>query len=947
MPLPRFDLDVVHRQMFGGAYTAISTDREVADEVMAGRVTLRPHPAWELPDPMDWDADPFGRRNWQTQLHMLRWFEPVRRVALTGDDAARAYWLRTCRSWIANNPARTGGANPAWTPMVEAQRALSLVFALPLVAAHSDPWLIESILEHGAWLAEPGHLGRASQALHQHQALFVIGAVFHRADWTTLAVDRLAELVAETYDEEGIAAAGSVAQHKSTYLAWRTALSRLDREGIARPAAAERLDLAALELAHATRPDGTLERIGDTGVATLAGVTSAEAAWMLSRGSTGEPPADLARVYRRGFAFGRSGWGAHERAFDDETFYSLSFGRADRARGHQDGGSLTLHSGGHPWLVDAGPDVDQQNHVPTSRVSHNVVEIVDRPYDPASDVALERHHLTDDVDDFLFVDRGYPGVEIRRRVTYCRGGDFVVVVDTVLSDDEVTARQRWHLDAGTAVRTRTHGVDLTRDESGATLLWSGNIPEITVAQGEGEPGPVVTAEQTGTRFRYITVIAVPPRGHFDLTSLRSTGGRLAVAATVGRHDFGLVLDGASATATLGTPSASSTGLEDVRRAAVDRRRGAAATSAVPRAPGDVYTSEYGAALKDWIRSQPDLRSARLEALTRLLDLALDLGPRRTSDQGLRAALIDVAGSDLAAELGLTAATVGLKREPLLDWSGQSPLHSATYGLDMSTVNRLEELTAVSDGATLVAADLGPLVLPVAYGRGTSDTLTVRFHGAVNRTKSTLPLFQGLTSDLGKADSFAIFQDPSLDLDRGMTLSWYLGTPDVDLHRQMAAWIDRVAQLTGSRRVLLTGSSGGGFTALQVAAWLEDATVLAFNPQTDVEAYFAPSAERALRTCLRTSVGNVPADLRRRVSVIDRYREVERLPRILYVQNERDQHHVEHHLAPFRAMLEDVHPAHSDRVRFIPVDWGQGHVAATAPRYAHYRQQALEFMTGAR
>jgi hypothetical protein len=964
------DLEVVHRQTFGGMFRKRSTDRALADEILSGKLSLRPHPTWEIPGTLNWKADPFGQRNWQAQLHMLRWLEPVRRVALDGDQAARDFWLQTCASWVAANPpsdpkerdAQGNLVSYAWADMVEALRAMVLTFGLPLIGEGQDQWLVDSIHQHGSWIADAKHLGHSNHALHQHQALFVVGSVLGKSEWAQLATQRLTSLFEDNYDEQGVNVEGAIGYHKNNLVWWEEAFKRLDVEGIARPNSADRLSLAYLELAHATKPDGTFELIGDTEASTPGALASPELDYVKSEGAAGQPPAELTKIYSQGYIFGRSGWGDHERDFKKETFYSLSFGKANRVHGHQDGASLTLHSNGQPWLVDAGKYAYKKEAMRdycVSRLGHNVVEIEGRTYDAKSDVSLLRSFLSDEVDDFTFADSGYEGVELKRRVIYCRGGDFFVVVDNVFSSDHVSARQRWHFDADTAVEEITGGVRLDRDGKSSYILWKGNLPEISTLKGSEQPfdgwmarkwmeklpSPVVSATQTGQRFRFITIIAAPQSGDFEVKKMDATKGRLMLSALSGRYQFNLAVDEDRVSVTVGEEGSVSSELEEIKSAwlrTMDLCREADVVWSAPKSSIGQFSTRYWGLLKSWVRQQEDTRSARLEALSILLNLLLDTTETSGDDQGLRAGIVDLLGNDLTEEIGLNNSALGVMREPLIAWRG-CELRSKSYGRQIQTIESADDMEfGEGEQSKIYSANLGGLVLPFAVGRGPSDLLSVRFHGAINRTKTTLPFFQGLTSERAEGGNHAVFQDPSLDLNKNMTLAWYLGDGSTNVHRFMAECIRKLQYQTNATRILLSGSSGGGFTALQVAAYLPDSVALVFNPQTDVREYFRTSADVAMSTCLKPDVPVEEArQFRLSTSVVESYAMLEDLPRVLYVQNSGDTHHVTKHRDPFRTMLESEHSNHKDRIKFVDVDWGAGHVAATSELYAHFRSAALE------
>lgn len=961
---PSFDVEVARRQTFGLAFEPRSTDRQVSDEILAGKLSLRPHPAWELPESLTWAEDPFGQRNWRAQLQMLRWLEPVRRVAAAGDQDALAFWLRTVRSWRDANPSIGDTASDyAWADMVDAIRALELVFTVPLVPVSERDWLADLIWEHGEWLADPAHIGKANHALHQHEALFVIGSAFHHKPWIDLSQERLTTLFQASYDEEGINVEGALGYHVNNYLWWQVAFSRLEAEGVDLPATANRLELALEEIVHATRPDGTLERIGDTGTVTPGRLASPEMDYIRSRGATGRLPVDLTKVYKRGYVFGRSGWGAHERDFDKETFYSLSFGPGNRIHGHCDGGSLTLHSNGHPWIIDAGKfsySADPMTDYSLSRLGHNVLHIEDRKYDSTAAVKLERHSLTNDVDDFTFIDTSYEGVEIRRRVTYCRGGDFAVVIDNVTADAEVTATQRWHLDAGTTPEEVRNGYQLVRAGADASILWAGTLPEFSIAHGETDPydgwvatdwmkkqaAPVIKASKTGRRFRFITIVAVGA-GTFTLNKVVADNGGIIVTAKVGLSEFNVTVTGTGALVSLGALPAglaflpAEERLERAAAAATEMRRVNAAN--LPTI--EVFTPGAWAELRHAVFTADDVRDARLEALTILLKLLL-ADPGVSPDRGLRAALLDLAGADLGPDLGLNAGVLGLNREPLISWPDSAVAVSSTYKTPIQTIETLDELRVPAEGKAIFTLPVGGVLLPMFLGRGTKDVLSVRFHGAINRSKSTLPLFQGIGADSSSGANYLIFQDPTLDLDRDLTLSWYLGDSEINLYEEMARCIQTVQAQVGATSLLLIGNSGGGFAALQVASYLPDSVSLVVAPQTDIHSYFPQNQDRVIAACFGSREAlEARTDVAARMSVLRRYTELKTLPRVVYVQNMQDTHHVENHQMPFAAMLEGFTADQREQITFVPVEWGPGHVGMTKERYAEHHATAMSILTG--
>jgi hypothetical protein len=950
------DIDVAVRQCFGGMYEKSSLDARLTRDLLAGKLSISPHPVWAIPEVLTWTEDPFNQRNWRAQLQMLRWLEPVRRSAMDGDEAAREYWVSSVRSWVRANPRGRSEADFAWADMVEAIRGMCLVFGLPLLHGEDQTWLLEAIWEHGEWMADPEHLGKANHALHQHQSLFVIGALFENSEWKSLAHGRMLELFDKSYDVEGINDEGSLGYHKNNYIWWRTAIKRLQIEGLSTSSATNRLDLALIELAHATRPDGYLELIGDTETATLGALSSPEIDYVKSSGSLGRPPAALTKVYSRGYVFGRSGWGEYERDFRDELFYSLSFGRGDRVHGHADGASITLHANGHPWLVDSGKFAyvaDPMRTYCLSRSGHNVVTVADVPYDRSTHVELVSHSLSTELDEYVFRDIGYDGVEIIRHVVYSRGGDFLVVLDTISSTrGTITANQRWHLDSESSLSPIRNGYRITHQGSTATLLWSGTVPTLSVIKGQESPtdgwtstkwmrkdaAPVIQATKTGSRVGFITVISALKTGHFTLDNVESKDGTLLISATSGRNQLHLKLDRkGSQISTVGAGAQKSTSTLSHIQNMLDEYQ--SPVENLPLAIQDChdYSPKLWEKCRVWISSCDDSKLARVRILRHFLHILMNEESNDTNDRGLRAAILDLAGEDIAREVGLSSGNLNIMREPLIGWSGLS-LRSRTYNAPISTVTSPREMADPSEHPSVTTALVGGLTLPFIARKGLTDVLTVRFHGAINRTRTSLPLFQGLTSSNQSNDNYMIFHDPSLDLNRSMSLSWFLGLADKNLHQVCASYIAEFAKRASIKHIVLTGSSGGGFTALQVASYLPESKALVFNPQTDIRRYFETTAETATSTCFGQSAAGLEPSLNTRVSVISRYRELSVLPKVMYVQNSGDTHHVENHRDPFESMLSAHHREQASQIKFVDEFWGPGHQAPDATQYKAFQDR---------
>lgn len=531
------DLTVAERQAFGFAYSP-----EVVDALLAGKVALLPHPAWDLPSTITWKEDPFQDRNWTFQFHMLRWLDPLRRAASKdGRDDAYAMWFRHVRDWVAKNPPQRPRSRWAWKDMSDGIRALQLCLAAPLVHERSPaelPWLEETIRTHAAHLADPAKQGVANHALHQAEALFVCGRILGDEALWQLALDRMGALIVEQYDEQGVNAEAATAYHDSNYLWWEKTLRRVDAERLPRPPGAARHGLAPEEIAHATRPDGTLVTIGDTDPQAPKSVRSPLVQYATSDGARGTAPADLVKVYDAGYVFGRSGWGSKSRRYSEETYYSIGFGRAHRVHGHPDGGALTYSAATVNWVVDPGKyqyGASAAREHFASRASHSLVSIEGLTPKEDAEVVLHRQSHSARHHEFVLVDDSFPGVNLMRRVIHSVLGEYLVVVDHVNSKQEVTAAQRWQLGPDVSTALAGQRVELGAGDRRAALMFAGTAVELSEITGQDSPfdgwistgwkqkvpATALTARKSGTSFRIITVVAAGRGQHPTMSSFRT------------------------------------------------------------------------------------------------------------------------------------------------------------------------------------------------------------------------------------------------------------------------------------------------------------------------------------------------------------------------------------------------------------------------------------------
>ncbi|WP_299449778.1 heparinase II/III family protein [uncultured Serinicoccus sp.] len=930
------DVEVCRRQSFGAGFERTARDRRLADDLLRGSVTMSPHPEWQVPTVVDWAADPFTQRNWRAQLHMLRWLDPLRRVALDGDDEARALWWEHVRGWLTSDHSHI--REFAWMDMIDGVRAKALVLGFPLVPEAERGRYVEALRDHGSWLSDTANRGHSNHALHQLIGLFLVGRLLREEAWWQQAVQELDELFLEQYDEEGINAEGALAYHLLNYRWWKSTLEVLEVEGCSLGESTRRLELARLGIVHATRPDGLMEMIGDTARTPMRDRDSPEMTYTATAGAEGSPPAEVFRAYAAGYVFGRSGWGALETDYADETFYSVAHGTGVKVHGHDEAGAVTYYTRGRPWIVDAGKYAyvrDPFRAYFNSRAAHNVVTLRGERRDKDATVSVVRAHHGPEADDIALLDTGYPGVRIRRRIVFHRPTEALVVIDAVQADREVQAVQQWQIGKQVETTAVRAGFRLASGDRSVRLLWSGSLPEWELRSGEKDPiagwvsetwmeaqaATQVLATKSGKAFRFVTILA--PEKHDDLAVEKSVtlpAGVGLVLRQGGRtHSFSINRDGVR-------PGLVADADPEDRAA---RQRALWQPFIEVERPQEVADLPLGTLLalarEEVSRSGSEsVRGAWAGALVDRIPASRGLGG---AEDALVAGLIDVVGPTLWPKVRTLLGERSPRRLPALGVHKRpAPASGYDHLVQRTEADALSELAGGAEGPVMGSSLAGPLVMPWVARAGEGQTLVVRLHGAVNRTRLTLPVLPGMSSAAGQPQPYLVLQDPALDRRDDLTLAWFAGSPDVDGHVWLASLVEQVRQALGLRDVLAVGSSGGGFTALHLSALLPRSAALAFNPQTDLRAYHRSFADRAALAVLGIPTMAESDDVR--VSAVERWERsrVPGGPRAHIVLNTQDELHKTRHVRPF---TERVRDRGLGTVSVTEIEGGKGHFALPA------------------
>lgn len=275
------------------------------------------------------------------------------------------------------------------------------------------------------------------------------------------------------------------------------------------------------------------------------------------------------------------------------------------------------------------------------------------------------------------------------------------------------------------------------------------------------------------------------------------------------------------------------------------------------------------------------------------------------------------------------------------WDDRNAVEIRRYGsardIDHAASEAYEFVVPGHSGGRL---DLTALYIPKA-----SRTLIVSFHGSLQRSKFQLPRFEWRKS-LAPFDAAQLFvADSSLHLNRAMALAWYIGTSEQDFSSDVAGLIKDIAAAAGYERILLTGSSGGGFASLAISRQIDGSAAVCFSPQTRVGDYTNSVVRRFYRTAFpdMRSYAEAERTHRSRYDLRYLYSSTPDNNFVRYVQNTRDPDHYIKHYAPF-AEVRGVNPSlggldSSGRIELVPESLQEGHQPPPRGRFQDHIVEA--------
>lgn len=523
-----------------------------------------------------WGANPYRQPSWFTWFHSLQWIGAIVKKATEGYTAQRdpSVLLRAetiAADWVRDNrypwPTGPGAGNAT---MTRANTMLCLRAAIIRTRGSAPAWLDASLIQHANWLNKV----YASWTDHnvgtdQTIAMMGIGCTLARQDFVTLAVARLRASISRVIDAQGANNEQSVGYADWNSRLWDKANNTLRSCGLEAPGAvgftARRDGLGAF-LDAATAPDGTQARLGDTTTTRLEATRSAAQAWVASNGASGSPPATRVAVYAAGYVFGRSSWGGPGNV-RNQSFYTLRFGPARAAHGHNDHTALTWQAKGRDILVDPGVgqyvnDAWRAHYL--SAAAHNQSTTPAMKVSPVTVLRRQRIGSTAAVGDYFeLADTPAKGLSRNRGVLVLSDPEVVVVRDTLTSAAPTSFTQRWHL-APDQVLT-VHGTTARAARPGdRNTTWLAQLPsaggkatKFTATRGQTKgaiqgwywttpfrrhPAPVASTTRVGRSAGIVTAIVAAPAGANVTVSAAIRGRSTTYTFRVGTRTVRVALD---------------------------------------------------------------------------------------------------------------------------------------------------------------------------------------------------------------------------------------------------------------------------------------------------------------------------------------------------------------------------------------------------------------------
>lgn len=294
-------------------------------------------------------------------------------------------------------------------------------------------------------------------------------------------------------DWQGVSIEQAISYHFYNYVRFQDAEAMFRECGSPLPPEIfERVESMTTFLAHATKPNGAWNCLGDStdDPNERERLDNTDAGFALSRGAKGIRPGNRFAIYHSGYIFGRTGWG-ETRPFDQEAYYSLRFGPGRMIHGHNDHTSVTYASRGRDFLVDGGfhgyTQDKWRDHL-RNPSAHNVVYTTDQAnFYWNAHTKLSEFQIESTWQNYKLVDTPYHRTERTRSVFFIQEPIEAMLVLDHLKGPTRNYEQVWHFDQAISL-TNDHGIiKASTDGACATIQQLWPYDSIAIVEGQNEP----------------------------------------------------------------------------------------------------------------------------------------------------------------------------------------------------------------------------------------------------------------------------------------------------------------------------------------------------------------------------------------------------------------------------------------------------------------------------
>jgi hypothetical protein len=402
---------------------------------------------------INWRVNPYRNPSWYMWLHSLRWLGQGITLGSQGDLPMLQHVAAIAHDWVIDNPYSWKSDIGAWESTMHRtnvliclrQAVLSAYGVSTLPRAYT--WINTALLVHAQFLTN-NWSGAWNHGTDESIALFGVGCIFGRADYRDLAVHRLALAITTSIDSHGATNEQSTGYGLMNYSLWARAENVLRACNVdPGTTIAQRRQLLALWIAHATNSLGKLHQLGDSQVTNTYPVPGTPMEYAGTLGASGTPPKARVAIYSRGYVFGRTGWGTTGRKYTEESTYSIRFGEPRALHGHNDHTAITYTSRGRDILIDpghAGYQPDAWRAWARSAAAHSSLR-APLATELAPRTTLNRYALTSTWEFFEFSDSPNAGVSRTRAVLVMKDPDLLVTLDRASSRSPQRFEVLWHL----------------------------------------------------------------------------------------------------------------------------------------------------------------------------------------------------------------------------------------------------------------------------------------------------------------------------------------------------------------------------------------------------------------------------------------------------------------------------------------------------------------------